>query len=361
MKLRTQFILAMASFGVMFVLVAAFLWVTDQRRAELAKQEQLARTIEREAFELSYMGNDFLIYREGHQVARWEAKFSSVSQNLSNLKPGNAEQQQLAHNMKENQQRLGLVFVEARASVENGARARAAAPGLADLQVSWSRMEVQNQGILFDAQRLAQMIDDEAARLERTNAVLITVLSGIFGVFLLVNFLFTYRGILKSLSKLHAGIRVIGSGNLDHIVEAKRRDEIGELSLAFNWMTASLRNVTASKAELEREIDGRKKAETRLVHLASFPELNPMPVVEMDLSGHLTYINPAARRLFPDIPEAGNSHPFLGDWKTLGIPQAGGARTRIRQVKIGDLWYLQTSVYLPHNQSLRFYPGYHRG
>jgi hypothetical protein len=50
---------------------------------------------------------------------------------------------------------------------------------------------------------------------------------------------------------------------------------------------------------------------------SSFPELNPNPVVEVDLTGHVYYQNPAAQKLFPDLRQAGSGHPWLQGLKTL--------------------------------------------
>ena len=79
-----------------------------------------------------------------------------------------------------------------------------------------------------------------------------------------MSFLITYRGILRSISKLKNGIRVIGSGNLDYTVEAGKKDEIADVSTSVNQMATNLKTVTASKIELEREIEERKKAEEAL-------------------------------------------------------------------------------------------------
>ena len=49
--------------------------------------------------------------------------------------------------------------------------------------------------------------------------------------------------------------------------------------------------------------------------LASFPELNPSPVVEVDLAGQVHYLNPAAQQLLPGLQAAGPQHPWLADWE----------------------------------------------
>jgi diguanylate cyclase (GGDEF)-like protein len=45
--------------------------------------------------------------------------------------------------------------------------------------------------------------------------------------------------------------------------------------------------------------------------LASFPKLTPNPVIELDSAGDVTYANPVAEKLFPDLVATGQSHPLL--------------------------------------------------
>lgn len=48
---------------------------------------------------------------------------------------------------------------------------------------------------------------------------------------------------------------------------------------------------------------------TNAAYLASFPELNPNPIIELDFEGHLSYLNPAARKLLPDLEILGGNIP----------------------------------------------------
>ncbi|MFH2218483.1 MAG: ATP-binding protein [Pseudomonadota bacterium] len=74
--------------------------------------------------------------------------------------------------------------------------------------------------------------------------------------------LYFSRFITVPISRLVKGVREIGSGNLDYKIESKAKDEIGVLASAFNQMSASLKNITVSRNELEKEISDRKRAET---------------------------------------------------------------------------------------------------
>jgi len=56
--------------------------------------------------------------------------------------------------------------------------------------------------------------------------------------------------ILKPLRWLSTGVQQVADGNLAHKVPASRQDELGELSRAFNSMTARIRNMLASHEQL---------------------------------------------------------------------------------------------------------------
>ena len=89
--------------------------------------------------------------------------------------------------------------------------------------------------------------------------------------------------------------------------------------------------------------------EARLRHLASFPQQNPHPVVEMDASGSLVYANPAALRLFPDLPTEGARHPLLAGLEgyDLGM-DSSGAGSPAREAEMGGAVYrLDVSVLRP--------------
>ena len=68
---------------------------------------------------------------------------------------------------------------------------------------------------------------------------------------------------------------------------------------------------------LNEDITERKKTETKMLWLASFPTLNPYPVVEVDIEGHVHYLNPAAEKALPGLSQQGAGHAWLSDWESV--------------------------------------------
>lgn len=91
-------------------------------------------------------------------------------------------------------------------------------------------------------------------------------LGGIIMISLIAWLIGTYIGkfITGPLFILHKGTEIIGSGNLDYKVGTDTKDEVGQLSRAFDKMTNSLKKSTTSIENLNKEIIERRKAEEDL-------------------------------------------------------------------------------------------------
>lgn len=103
-----------------------------------------------------------------------------------------------------------------------------------------------------------------------------------------------------------------------------------------------------------QDITERKQAESELVRLASFPLKNPNPIVEVDLSGKLQYLNLASQQLFLDLEKEGFNHQYLKEIKNL-IPEIQKKTTLVREAQVNDKYFLQTINYIPENRRIRIY------
>ena len=165
MRLRTQFIITMLLFGIILVVVAASAIITTRQVEKAGQQERIAAHIAQGASELSYLANDYLIYRESQQLKRWQSRFAAFSAEVAALRVDRPEQQALVANIQANKNRFKEVFDNAASALENPSRNRGSALDPAFFQVSWSRMAVQSQGLAADASRLSRLLRQQMDQL----------------------------------------------------------------------------------------------------------------------------------------------------------------------------------------------------
>jgi PAS domain S-box-containing protein len=298
MRISTQFKLALAIFSVLLIVITASIVVISQQVSETRQQENLANNIAQDASNLSYLSNDYVIYQGTQQLTQWQASYASFSSNVGNLTVNTPEQQALVSDLQNNEQRIKTIFDGIVLSTTNS---QGSNTGHSELEVSWSRISIVSNTLISDATQLAQLLRTQADQQNTTSFGLIIGLIVVFTIFLGVIYIQAFRRTLKSLSNLRSGAAVIGSGNLDFKFDENKKDEIGELSRAFNQMGANLKNVTASKTDLEQEIVGRKQAETSLreseqrwaTTLASIGDA----VIATDTSGKIIFMNGEAEEL----------------------------------------------------------------
>lgn len=94
----------------------------------------------------------------------------------------------------------------------------------------------------------------------------------------------------------------------------------------------------------------------KIAWLASFPEHNPMAIVEIGVNGRVYYVNPSAEQLFPDLKSQALEHPwFAGLETTIAKFQSSLAESVLREVVVGDRTYHQVISYVQEDQRIRTY------
>jgi diguanylate cyclase (GGDEF)-like protein len=104
-------------------------------------------------------------------------------------------------------------------------------------------------------------------------------------------------------------------------------------------------------AVVDPEFEGA--TETALARLASFPELIPNPIIETDLEGNLTYLNPAASVKFPRLRELGKHHPILKE--IITEVKSRQVNSFVREVTFGQKVFEQSVHHLAESDLIRTY------
>jgi diguanylate cyclase (GGDEF)-like protein len=85
--------------------------------------------------------------------------------------------------------------------------------------------------------------------------------------------------------------------------------------------------------------------------------LAPNPVIELDSAGELSYLNPAADRIFPGLSIQGVAHPLLRDSaeRILALHQNKEQGERLEEARIGEATYELHISFVPEVNLVRIF------
>jgi len=93
-------------------------------------------------------------------------------------------------------------------------------------------------------------------------------------------------------------------------------------------------------------------AELTRLRLASFPEQAPNPIIELDEDGRVSYLNPAAKRCFPELEQEATEHPLL---EGIQVSEMAKGETTSREVAVNGGFYHQTISCTDDQRAARIY------
>ncbi len=96
--------------------------------------------------------------------------------------------------------------------------------------------------------------------------------------------------------------RIVQDKHIDRYETLRRRKDGTTItvSLTFSAIRDNEGEVVGLSC-IAHDISESKRAAERMRHLASFPQLNPNPILELDLAGKPVFINPAAKRILASL------------------------------------------------------------
>ncbi|MDY6936106.1 MAG: EAL domain-containing protein [Cyanobacteriota bacterium] len=97
----------------------------------------------------------------------------------------------------------------------------------------------------------------------------------------------------------------------------------------------------------------KQLCDAALARLASFPELSPHPIIEVDLDGRITYLNPAALTAFPNLQAQSQEHPLLSN--LLETLEVQNVNLLHRSIQVNDRLYEQSIHYITESRLVRSY------
>jgi signal transduction histidine kinase len=111
-------------------------------------------------------------------------------------------------------------------------------------------------------------------------------------------------------------------------------------------------------AQLKALAEAYREAQDKAQRLATFPEENPNPVIELNFDGQTTYLNPVAEDRFPDLWELQCAHPLMQGLRFPFVAPPDETPSHVvREIQVGESVYEQKICYMgeAHRNHVRIY------
>jgi signal transduction histidine kinase len=268
MKIKTKlWITGIISLAIM-VAAAAVIHLTARQVHEMIQEEGFADQIVEKVVGLRTLTFDYLLHRTERARKQWWAAYDDIGRFLASHQRQGSEEAELIRNIIPRFDLVDDIFLRL---LQNHARKEIHPERAALHQEVENRLISQllqeTQGMASLAFQLSDLLTREAEATQRRAAQLQIGALLLVGLVVGMNSWLIVRAIAQPIFQFQKGVEIIGAGNLDYRLGSTASDEIGELSRAFDAMTANLQETTVSRDELGREVAERQKAEAK-VHQA---------------------------------------------------------------------------------------------
>ncbi|MBW2355119.1 MAG: HAMP domain-containing protein, partial [Deltaproteobacteria bacterium] len=276
MRIKTRIQLGIILSLVLAGTIALLLFLGTRAMNEASRADIIAADVVKGVAELKIVTHEYILHPEERSLMQWRSRYDFLSETLTGGHFKSPDGKILADQIFRNLERFKTVFSYLVTGLQKwqtlGKQESAAFRELQDRLIG--ELLVKSQLAVSLAFQLHQEIGAKSVTTQKkvyllTFLLLLALTAAITGILLWIN-----RSVARPIAKLEKDTRIIGSGNLDHKVGTPAKDEIGELSRAFDKMTQDLKETTTSIVQLNKEIDERKQAEEALRESESF--LNDM-------------------------------------------------------------------------------------
>jgi PAS domain S-box-containing protein len=166
---------------------------------------------------------------------------------------------------------------------------------------------------------------------------------------------------MRGMSGLKLNTEIKKTSNIPFILYTGRgSEEVAEVAFSvgiddYVMKEHSLANYQVLARRIRNVVE-KHRNEEEMTRLASYPLLNPNPIVEANFSGEIAYMNPSAKLVFLDLFEMGSISNSGLNWKeTIAQIQSAERHTLVKDVMLGELWYSLSFHLVPSLDRIRFY------
>jgi signal transduction histidine kinase len=265
MKIETRVKISWALTLCVLLAYGALVVYLDRTVGSLAQEVEEANEIVDKISILRTLTQDYLLYRTERSQRQWSWVYGEVGQLIEHRESQVLGSEDGVGDASYKLKVVGETFARLRAIRGKPGQTEQEAKTTAELQNRLStQLLLVTRNLVARFINLSKEINKKLIASQRFSSSLNVVALLTLGGLLLSNAVFLQRSVVKPVLKLHEGAEIIGAGNLDHKAGITSTDEIGQLSRAFDAMTANIKTLTVSRNELAREVHERKFVEGKL-------------------------------------------------------------------------------------------------
>ena len=270
----------------------------------------------RGVFDLHILANEYLLYQERRPLEQWNRKYNALANLIDIGFPEPVRHsykvslQDVYRDVKDLFSRL-ISFHTNPPFQDNPELSRQLESRLQ------SQILIKNQELVTRVNRLERKAERELLIGQkrigwRVLGLIVAVCVSVMGLTFLV-----MRDVVQPLENLIEGAESIGKGNLDVRLDTEARDEIGELSRAFDRMVSRLKEIMLSQAHLQSEVRHLDRVATiGTLSAAIAHEINqPLAAILSNAQAALRFLNNEQ----PDLGQVREAlHDIVSDDKHAG-------------------------------------------
>lgn len=267
MTIRTRLTLSAIICIGLALFLTVFLSLTAQQIREATEKYRLANELTKGISELQILTTDYLLNYGERAEMQWYQKHDLLTKRL--VAGEDPEEKVIYDSISHRYEHIINIFTQLITTIKERQQLGSEGTGLYEERENRlvGQLLIESQVVVSDAYELQLLAQTRLDAAQRRGILTVIGFTSAIAAVVVAVFLWIRRSVLSPLGKLQVGTEKIGSGNLDYKVGTKAKDEIGQLSRAFDQMTEGLKTSLTSVGNLTREIAERKRVEAELEDL----------------------------------------------------------------------------------------------
>ena len=275
MKIKDRLNLIIGISFITVIILFAVISISSNIITKENRTHALFHEIYKAVTELDSIKYEYLLHHEKRMEQQWNLRYKSIMDLINT-----AEKEEAIKSVEADLVTFGDKFLQVTANyekkqklIQEGASERDINLALLTEEELVSQLLIKSHSIFSKCALLAENAQNRAVRISKLSTIITFMIMTFFVLIIMILLFLVSKSILKPLGKLKQGIEILSKGNFEHQIEIVSKDELGDFASAFNQAVDSLKEITASRDDLNKEIVERKKAEEKLKKLAHFDAL----------------------------------------------------------------------------------------